>query len=488
MASAVAGLGVLTFLGTAVAPTQNSFTSSAFAQTVNQARPVGFADIVERVKPSVISVRVKVANDGPQLSNFNGRGLPRDLPPGFQEFFKRFGLPDGQGNSPSNPRRHNFSMGQGSGFFITPDGYAVTNNHVVDKAESVEVTTDDGKTYPAKVIGTDPRTDLALIKVEGRKDFPVSKLADGNPRVGDWVLAVGNPFGLGGTVTAGIVSARGRDIGAGPYDDFIQIDAPVNKGNSGGPTFDVDGNVIGVNTAIFSPSGGSVGIAFAIPAETVKNVVAQLKEKGSVTRGWLGVQIQPVTRDIADSLGMKNAEGAIVAEPQANSPAAKAGIKAGDVIVRVNGETIKDARMLARKVSALAPGSKANLDVIRDGKEQQVALTIGDMPRGRLASAAGSEQEPAAPALGLTLAPADRVSGAGEEGVVVTNVDPDGPAAERGFKVGDVILDVGGSKVGNPQDVRKAVADARSNGKKTILMRIKSGDQTRFVAIPVGTA
>ncbi len=488
MASAVAGLGVLTFLGTAVGPTQNSFTTSAHAQAANAARPAGFADIVERVKPSVISVRVKVANDGPQLSSLEGRNLP----PGMEEFFKRFAQPDGQGqgqgNSPANPRKHNFSMGQGSGFFITADGYAVTNNHVVDKAESVEVTTDDGKIYQAKVIGTDPRTDLALIKVEGRKDFPVSKLADGNPRIGDWVLAVGNPFGLGGTVTAGIVSARGRDIGAGPYDDFIQIDAPVNKGNSGGPTFDVDGNVIGVNTAIFSPSGGSVGIAFAIPAETVKTVVAQLKDKGAVTRGWLGVQIQPVTRDIADSLGMKNDEGAIVAEPQAGSPAAKAGIKAGDVIVKVNGEAIKDARMLSRRVSSLAPGANAKLDIIRDGKEQQVSLTIGDMPKDRRAEATGGEQEPATPALGLALAPADKVNGAGGQGVVVTKVDPNGPAAERGFKVGDVILDVGGSKVGNPADVSKAVADARSGGKKSVLMRIKSGDQTRFVAVPVGTA
>ena len=208
----------------------------------------------------------------------------------------------------------------------------MTNNHVVDGADKVEVTMDDGKTYTAKVIGTDPRTDLALIKVEGRNDFPFAKLSDSKPRIGDWVLAVGNPFGLGGTVTAGIVSASGRDIGNGPYDDFIQIDAPVNKGNSGGPAFDTNGEVMGVNTAIYSPSGGSVGIAFSIPASTVKSVIAQLKDKGSVSRGWIGVQIQPVTSDIADSLGMKKAEGALVAEPQANGPAAKAGIQSGDVI------------------------------------------------------------------------------------------------------------------------------------------------------------
>ena len=262
----------------------------------------------------------------------------------------------------------------------------MTNNHVVEKATTVEVTFDDGKTYAAKVIGTDPRTDLALIKVEGG-NFPFVKLADKSPRIGDWVLAVGNPFGLGGTVTAGIVSARGRDIGAGPYDDFIQIDAPVNKGNSGGPTFDVDGNVIGVNTAIFSPSGGSVGIAFAIPAETVKTVVAQLKDKGTVTRGWIGVQIQPVTTEIAESLGLKNDEGALVAEPQEDSPAAKAGIEAGDVIISVNGTRVKDARELSRRIGGMAPGANVKLGVIRKGAEKTVTLTLGELPAEQAARA-----------------------------------------------------------------------------------------------------
>jgi serine protease Do len=231
-------------------------------------------------------------------------------------------MPDG-GNGPDDQRqpRNRPVTAQGSGFFITPDGYAVTNNHVVENAQTVEIRTDDAKTYSAKVIGTDPRADVALIEVEGRGDFPYVKLADKAPA--GWVLAVGNPFGLGGTVTAGIVSARGRDIGAGPYDDFIQIDASVNKGNSVGPTFDIDGNVIGVNTAIFSPSGGSVGIAFGIPSETVKAVVAQLKDRGIVSRGWIGVQIQPVTADIAESLDMKGSEGALVAEPQAGSPRQK---------------------------------------------------------------------------------------------------------------------------------------------------------------------
>jgi serine protease Do len=312
------------------------------------------------------------------------------------------------------------------------------------------------------------------------------RFGDQSPRIGDWVIAVGNPFGLGGTVTAGIVSARGRDIGAGPYDDFIQIDAAVNKGNSGGPTFDVDGNVIGVNTAIFSPSGGNVGIAFDIPAETVKAVVAQLRDHGAVTRGWIGVQIQPVTADIADSLGLKSARGALVAEPQSGSPAEKAGIKAGDVIVSVNGEAVNDARTLARRISALAPGTSVRLGVVRNGREEALTLTLGELPRERQARANVEEKENQTtdvPKLGLSLAPAKN----GGEGVVVTSVDPNGTAGDR-FKNGDVILDVNGKLVSSPAEVRKAVSDAQAGGKRTVLMRVKSGQATRFVAVPIGNA
>jgi serine protease Do len=452
---------------------------------------MGFADIVDKVKPAVISVRVKVA------ANPKMMGLEGDLPSApnsqIERFFRRFGMPEGM--NPDDPRgapRNRMVTGQGSGFFTSADGYAVTNNHVVDKADTVEVTTDDGKTYTAKVIGTDPRTDLALIKVEGRNDFPFVKLAEGAPRIGDWVLAVGNPFGLGGTVTAGIVSARGRDIGAGPYDDFIQIDAPVNKGNSGGPTFDVDGNVIGVNTAIFSPSGGSVGIAFAIPAPTVKAVVAQLKDSGKVTRGWMGVQIQPVTAEIADSLGMKTAEGALVSEPQANSPAAKAGILAGDVITAVNGHAVKDARDLAKQIAGMAPGSSVKLTVLRKGEEKSISVPLGELPNQREAKANAPESaNPGAtdvPRLGLTVAPAGQVAGSGSEGVVVTDVDPNGIASDQGFKTGDVILEVAGKKVANPADVRSALSGAQKDGKKTVLMRVKSGEETRFVAIKLSKA
>jgi serine protease Do len=337
------------------------------------------------------------------------------------------------------------------------------------------------------VIGTDPKTDLALIKVDGKQDFSYVKFSDQPPRIGDWVVAVGNPFGLGGTVTAGIVSARGRDIGSGPYDDYIQIDAPINKGNSGGPAFDVNGNVIGVNTAIFSPSGGSVGIGFDIPAATAKLVVAQLKDKGYVTRGWLGVQVQPVTSGVADSLGMKQARGALVDNPQAGSPAAKAGIEAGDVITAVNGVSVKDSRGLARSISMMAPGSEVKLDVLRNGEAKPLSLTLGEMPGDHQASAekAGPEATAGGPRLGLSVAPAGDVEGAGQKGVVVTAVDPQGPAAENGIQTGDVILNVGGKAVANAGEVRSALTQANASGKHSVLMQVKTADATRFVAVPL---
>jgi serine protease Do len=490
--ASTAGLGIAVLLnGTGNFSGLPALSTPALAQ--NAQKPAGFADVVEKVKPAVISVRVKL-DQGPQMSSDEELPFPQGSP--FDRFFRRFGAPDMPNlpNMPKMPNGRHRVTGQGSGFFISADGYAVTNNHVVDKAKTVEVTTDDGKTYTAKVIGADPKTDLALIKVEGG-DFAHVKFADATPRVGDWVLAVGNPFGLGGTVTAGIVSARGRDIGAGPYDDFIQIDAPVNKGNSGGPSFDVEGNVIGVNTAIFSPSGGSVGIGFAIPADTVKTVIAQLEKSGKVTRGWIGVQIQQVTPDIAESLGLKNTQGALVAEPQAKSPADKAGIQSGDVIATVDGQPVKNAREIAKKISSMAPGTSVKVGISRKGEEKQLTLTLGELPNTRQARAQTDDDETPTPGnagnvarLGLSLAPAANVAGAGSAGVVVTQVEADGPAAERGIRTGDVILDVGGKTVSTPSDVRKAVQDAHGQGKHTILMRVKSGEQTKFVALPVGKA
>ena len=480
----VAGLGAAVLMsGTLPQASVSALTTPARAETM--AHPAGFADLVEKVKPAVISVRVKSAG-GTEMMNFGG---DEPMQPGspFEQFFRRFEMPE---NKTPNVPHGRKTTGQGSGFFLSADGYAVTNHHVVDRAETVEVITDDGKTYPAKVIGTDPKTDLALIKVEGG-DFPYVKLADTASRVGDWVVAVGNPFGLGGTVTAGIVSARGRDIGAGPYDDFIQIDAPVNRGNSGGPTFDVDGSVIGVNTAIFSPNGGSIGIGFAIPAETVKTVIAQLRDHGSVTRGWIGVQIQPVTSDVADSLGLKKAEGALVAEAQSAGPAAKAGIASGDVITSVNGDAVKDARDLAKKIGALAPGATANLGIVRQGADKTIAVKLADYPKEQQASLGSDDRDGSANSethLGLTLAPAGSVAGSGGKGVVVTAVDPEGPAAERGFKTGDVILEVAGKTVSSPADIRGALNDARQGGKRTVLLRVKSGESTKFVAVPLGRA
>jgi serine protease Do len=493
MASVVTGLGVAVY---GFGAGSNILVSPAQAQVNNAVsnvpQPVGFADLVERVKPSVISVKVTMKQkptDTSDKSDDEGSGSP------MERFFHQFGGPDGMPKEgPGRKGPHGAMMGQGSGFFISSDGYAVTNNHVVEGAEKVEVMTDAGKTYTAKVIGTDPRTDVALIKIEGGPDFPFVKLSGGNARIGDWVLAVGNPFGLGGTVTAGIVSANGRDIGNGPYDDFIQIDAPVNKGNSGGPAFNMQGEVVGVNTAIYSPSGGSVGIAFAIPAATVKSVVAQLKDKGTVSRGWIGVQIQPVTQDIADSLGLKQAEGALVAEPQSDGPAAKAGIESGDIVTAVNGQSIKDARELARIIGGFAPGNAVKLDVLHKGNSKVVNLTLGQLPNAQEAKAdtdadaKGSARGIEVPRLGLTLAPAGELAGAGKKGVVVTKVDPKSAAADRGFKEGDVILEVAGKSVGNSGDVSQAIEAARTDKKNSVLMRIRSGDASHYVAIPIANS
>jgi serine protease Do len=445
-----------------------------------------FADVVAAVEPAVVSIRVK-AEARPQTSRMDG--MPRGGP---FEWFREFGpRPDrAPGQAPGLPNRGQRGLvsGQGSGFFISGDGYVVTNNHVVDRASEVKVTMGDGTEYDAKVVGVDEKTDVALLKVDAERDFPYVTFDAGDIRVGEWVVAVGNPFGLGGSVTAGIISARGRDIGAGPYDDFIQIDAPINRGNSGGPTFNLRGEVVGVNTAIYSPSGGSVGIGFAIPAATVEKIVADLKDDGSVTRGWLGVQIQRVNAEIADSLGLQEAKGALVSEPQADSPALKAGIKAGDTITAVDGNAVNDPRDLARRIAGFAPDTDVKITVWRDGKEEEITVKLGTLPTESTRADASTDSSRSDLAqLGLSVAPAASV-GLEDRGLAVVEVDPDGPAAERGVQVGDVIVAVGGQPVTRISDVTARIDAAKGEGRKSVLFQVRSGENTRYVALPIDKA
>jgi serine protease Do len=435
------------------------------------------ADLVDKVKPAVVGVRTRVTLETDDLDRLFG--VPKDK-----------GAPTDKSNTSPRPR---VGSNQGSGFFISPDGYIVTTSHLVEGGQKIEITTDEDKTYPARLIGSDARTDLALLKVDAERHFPSVPLAQNAPRIGEWVLAVGNPFGLGGTVTAGIVSARARDIKVGTFNDFIQIDAPVNQGNSGGPTFDLKGNVIGVNSAIFSPTGGSVGIGFAIPADTVGGVIAQLKERGAVIRGWLGVQIQPLTSQLAEGLGVKEATGAVVVEPQSNGPAAQAGVAPGDVITAVNGEAVKDDRDLVKRIGDLAPGTSVNLDVSRKGDRKTIGVTLAEMPGGPDVVPSSSPTQQSGPTrtarpdpsnLGLEFAPNRKLGDGG--GVIVTDVDPNGLGADQGLQTGDIILEIESKMMKTSADVHKVLAETRQQGKHVAIARVKSGDSMRFVAIPVG--
>ncbi len=470
-----AGLLMATALTTIVTVMPSTPVQAQSQMAIDPSR--GFADLVDRVMPAVVSVEVKFSNAAAGGDDDSGQQVVPDLPEDspFRDFFKQF--PQFRNGQPNAAPRRPERMAQGSGFVISADGYAVTNNHVVQNADEVSVRLKDGTELKADVIGTDPKTDLALIKIKSDKPLATVKFSSAEPRVGDWVMAVGNPFGLGGSVTTGIISARGRDIGSGPYDDFLQIDAAINRGNSGGPAFNLEGEVIGVNTAIFSPSGGSVGIGFAIPASTAEGVIDSLKNNGAVTRGWLGVQIQPVTQDIADSLGLAEARGAIVSDVTEGSPALDAGLKAGDTILKLDGKDIADSRDLARKVAQLKPQQSVPLTLVRDGKTMAVAVKIGTMPSDpKMASNAAGDSGSALASLGLRLAPAE--DGAG---VKITDVAQGSAAADRGLKVGDIILEVAGTEVHGPADIRDAL---KASGKKRVLMLVRSGDGQRFVALP----
>jgi serine protease Do len=494
----IAGLMGASALGLALQPWQGSALAETQADSVMTpygAAPLSFADLVDHVKGSVVSVYIQgKSSGGLSMSDLPDAfpDLPDDHP--LNEFFKRFKKEFGDkgGNEGANPRRP--TLAQGSGFIISADGYVVTNNHVIDGADKIEVTIDENERFPAELIGTDPRTDLALLKIKSDRTFTPVKFADEPVRVGDWVIAVGNPFGLGGTVTAGIVSARGRDIGSGPY-DYIQIDAAVNRGNSGGPAFNLKGEVIGVNTAIFSPSGGNVGIAFAVPADLARQVVEQLKTSGSVSRGWLGVQIQNVTEDIALSLGMDKPHGALVTQITKGGPAENSELKVGDAIVSVNGEKVENSRDLARKIAELAPNTDASIGVIRGDTTQQLTVRLGTFPSGKqLAKLEEGEVPSTTPEtadmkdFGLSLAPASALAaqgGAAQDGVLITKVEADSEAAEKGLQSGDIILEVAGEKVMNPSEVVSTIEAAKSKGRKAVLLRVKSGDNERFIALAI---
>ena len=500
-AAALLGLGALALPALPLLP----HSGQALAQFASGSRaPASFADIADKVKPSVVSIFV---SGGPRVSQNQAPGqkgqptpprgnaprLPDSIPEEYRKFFEDFfgrsnpGGPGGQG--PAMP-----SLAQGSGFVISEDGYVVTNNHVVENGSKIQVTFDNKDKYDAEFIGSDARTDVALLKIKSEKRFPAVKFAPKDPRVGDWVLAVGNPFGFGGTVTAGIVSALSRDLDSSTaLNDFIQIDASVNRGNSGGPTFNLDGEVIGVNTAIYSPSGGNVGIAFAIPARTVMDVVAQLRQGGSVSRGWLGVQIQNVDEDTAQALGLPEAKGAVISVVTPNGPAQNSGLRTGDVILSVSNERIADSRDLARKIAGFAPNASVDITVLRGGKQEKIAVRLGDFKDAGGPQPTPAKVEPPKSAgntelssLGLSLAaPGSAQSKGNRDGVVISEVASGSDASQKGLRAGDVILEASSQSVASPADISKAVEEAEKQGRKAILLRVKSGEVARFVAIQI---
>ena len=460
---------------------------------ISRPAPDSFADLAAKLLPAVVNVSstadIKSADAGPEIP-----GVPPGSP--FDQFFKDFMNRHHPGGAPPPEDRRMQSLG--SGFIIDPSGLIVTNNHVIEGADEITVTLQDNTTLPAKVVGRDDAGDLALLKVDAGKPLPALSWGDSAAsRIGDWVLAIGNPFGLGGSVTAGIISARGRDIHEGPYDDFIQTDAPINRGNSGGPLFNMDGQVIGINTAIYSPSGGSIGIGFAIPASMAKIEVEQLQKYGHPRRGWLGVRIQEVTPEIADTLGLKPARGAMVAGVNPGGPADQAHLRNGDVILTFNGQDVKDMRALPRDVADTEVGKQVPVVVWRDGKEVTLNATLGELPddKAQLASTNPTSPPPPSPAqmdgLGMTLSPLTPEMrekyqlGDKQKGVVVTDVSPDGTAAKQGLKPGDVIVEVQQSEVSTPADVQEHVDLVRKENRKSVLMLIQRADGMQWVPVPL---
>jgi serine protease Do len=468
----------------AVAPVDKNIPS----ETV-QIAPPSFADLIEAVKPAVVSI----ASSQTMPEGASRFGQQFDLPEGSP--FKKFFEEHFKGRTPEGmpgPER----QAMGSGFIVDPEGYVVTNNHVVANAEEITVILHDGTSHKAEVKGRDPKTDLALLKIEAPEELAYVRFGDSDKaRVGDWVIAVGNPFGLGGSVSAGVISARGRDIQSGPYDDYLQIDAPINRGNSGGPLFDATGKVVGVNTAIFSPSGGSVGIGFAIPAALAEPVIAELKRDGRVARGWLGVHIQSISEDIAETMGLEEDEGALVSQVEPDSPAAKAGLKTGDVIIAFGDEEVEDARALPRLVAVTDKGDKVNVTVWRDGKKESLEVILGSLPsEEKVAMTETREVDDGTPKLGVTLSALSKEAkehfklSDDEVGVLIVDVAGNSPAAKHGLKRGDIISRIGRTEVTNPEEVVKEVKKIADEEHKTVLLLIKRDGVSRFVAVPLEKA
>lgn len=450
-----------------------------------------FAAIVSADKPAVVTITTVLKAENASSDGISPFGEDSPFDQQFRDFFGERQMPMPQ-QRPSGK-----AEALGSGFVLTSDGYIVTNNHVIDKASTIKVTLDDGTELPARLIGTDPKSDLAVLKIDS--DKPLSTIGWGDSdklRAGDPILAIGNPFGIGTTVTAGIVSARGRDLHSGPYDDFIQIDAPINHGNSGGPLVGIDGKVVGINTAIYSPNGGSVGVGFAIPSDQAQRVVAKLMKDGSIEHGFIGVQIQPVTADVAEAIGLAKPAGALVARVDDGTPAAKAGIRSGDVITALGGKAVASPRDLSRMVADLSPGEKQDLKVWRDGSDKDLSITIGANDDGSgqvLADAGGGKSGSAAqhvPTIGIQLGDitADMRQSLGlpkgEAGAVVENVNPDKPAADAGLEPGDVILSVNQKTVTSASEAKAAVAEAGKEGRKAVLLLVQRQDEQSFVTVP----
>ncbi|HEY8577613.1 MAG TPA: Do family serine endopeptidase [Devosia sp.] len=483
------GIGGVSTAFVMTGQTANAQVQNAAQITVPEtAQPhAGFADLVEAVKPAVVSILVEAEESAEQVQrrggdfNFNFPDLPEGHP--FRDFFDQFGNGPRGGGEQAQPRQF---MAAGSGFVISADGYVVTNNHVVENATKVTVVFEDGSEQVAEIVGLDERTDLAVLKIEGQ-DLPFVSFETESSRVGDWVVAVGNPFGLGGTVTVGVISGQGRNIGGSNYGDFLQIDAAVNTGNSGGPAFNTKGEVVGVNTAIYSPNGGNVGIAFAIPAATVKGIVDQLIKTGDVTRGYLGVGIQDVTRDIADGVGLADDKGAIISNIAEDGPAGPAGVKSGDIVTAVDGDPIDDALDLSRTIAGKSPDTTVELTIWRDGAETKLSVQLGTLDEEAVAQ--GDEQSaptpqapvPAESSVGLTLVP----NADGNGGLLIQDVDPESAAAEKGLAVGDAILEVNNQPVNTLEEFEAAIEGVKAQGRNTALVKASRDGNVTFIGLPL---